>query len=736
VRRLRRRKYPTRNFETCWATNMRLLASALLLLLVADFSLAGVHRLSTEQLQKSDLWKDTTAHVLLFPEEANIPADYLQALDGITVVIVQKPCKDGSKLCTLLSANPAVARGHGHVWGVQLSTEGVSIDEFTARALESLLGSSLTHIESYYQYTDTTASHPNHFVILTDNTHSQEYITFLKALISSFIKLPYPLVVTTAVETLPLSRRPVQLILSLLPSLPPFHLWFVGDHDWYECWDTANLPGDAQGVVKFFERTDYPDIIMYSGEDSVASIAGAKFHTAYLFDPSGSTNRYVDEFVKPLASRLYEFFNMVVVNRMSEEGKYLADQLGVTSPEKHAHITVVPPDMPPGQDADAMVQLYSNEIRDVYQVSEKLYDVAIGERNGTVKTLNDPIGLDVMAQGKQHILAGFCQKGSDDCLPQLQKMTKILGLFQRLTPNALNNVNMVMAYCSSKESVKKYMVTSFPALSLYNVTSQEWRALTSDTALEQFIMFVKTIAEAASDTKKEPNWPPVIDLPSPMEEDDHFGKIFSTLKRPEIPPQLYLSDKTFTSHITSHKKTLVAFYFSWCMRSAVFLFHFKAAVDHLDSTNEGCLALVNCDDNTDICTEQGITTYPFIRIYQGAVDSFTDYTGILDSTHLLEAIGQETHPRSGEEVLELRPDTLPGIIFGHMDMPLIVWCDSNLEGRRAEDFTSIAKSNKYPQFTFTWMDSSKHSKLLHKIVDDISFPALLALDFMKVCTLF
>lgn len=72
MRRLRRRKYPTRNFETCWATNMRLLASALLLLLVADFSLAGVHRLSTEQLQKSDLWKDTTAHVLLFPEEGTL----------------------------------------------------------------------------------------------------------------------------------------------------------------------------------------------------------------------------------------------------------------------------------------------------------------------------------------------------------------------------------------------------------------------------------------------------------------------------------------------------------------------------------------------------------------------------------------------------------------------------------------------------------------------------------------
>jgi len=65
-------KYPTRNFVICWATNMRLLASALLLLLVADFSLAGVHRLSTEQLHKSDLWKDATAHVLLLPEEGTL----------------------------------------------------------------------------------------------------------------------------------------------------------------------------------------------------------------------------------------------------------------------------------------------------------------------------------------------------------------------------------------------------------------------------------------------------------------------------------------------------------------------------------------------------------------------------------------------------------------------------------------------------------------------------------------
>ena len=53
----------------CRLTRMRLLTSALLLLLVADFSRAAVHRLSTEQLHKSDLWKDQTVHILLFSEQ-------------------------------------------------------------------------------------------------------------------------------------------------------------------------------------------------------------------------------------------------------------------------------------------------------------------------------------------------------------------------------------------------------------------------------------------------------------------------------------------------------------------------------------------------------------------------------------------------------------------------------------------------------------------------------------------
>ena len=58
-----------------------------------------------------------------------------------------------------------------------------------------------------------------------------------------------------------------------------------------------------------------------------------------------------------------------------------------------------------------------------------------------------------------------------------------------------------------------------------------------------------------------PAGPPVVDVPSPLIEDDHFGMVFSTLSPPTIPQHLYLNDKTFAPHITSHQITLVVFFF-------------------------------------------------------------------------------------------------------------------------------------------------------------------------------
>ena len=74
------------------------------------------------------------------------------------------------------------------------------------------------------------------------------------------------------------------------------------------------------------------------------------------------------------------------------------------------------------------------------------------------------------------------------------------------------------------------------------------------------------------------------------------------------------------------------------------------------------------------------------------------------------ALKKTTQPNSSPspplslQKLELRPDTLPSLLHGHLDMPLIVWCDTSLEGRRAEDFTTTARNKQYQQFTFTWMN--------------------------------
>lgn len=51
------------------ASRMKILAGALLLLLVASSRCAEVRRLSAEELQRSDLWKDDSQRLLLFPEQ-------------------------------------------------------------------------------------------------------------------------------------------------------------------------------------------------------------------------------------------------------------------------------------------------------------------------------------------------------------------------------------------------------------------------------------------------------------------------------------------------------------------------------------------------------------------------------------------------------------------------------------------------------------------------------------------
>ena len=53
------------------------------------------------------------------------------------------------------------------------------------------------------------------------------------------------------------------------------------------------------------------------------------------------------------------------------------------------------------------------------------------------------------------------------------------------------------------------------------------------------------------------------------------------------------------------------------------------------------LAVVGCDDYTDLCTRFHITSFPTVLLFTPpTIDDPVPLTGTLDSTHLLKALGQ------------------------------------------------------------------------------------------------
>ncbi len=54
------------------------------------------------------------------------------------------------------------------------------------------------------------------------------------------------------------------------------------------------------------------------------------------------------------------------------------------------------------------------------------------------------------------------------------------------------------------------------------------------------------------------------------------------------------------------------------------------------------LALVSCGDHNRLCSTYDITSYPSVRVFHGSVEQWDRYSGILDSRHLLDLLGQHT----------------------------------------------------------------------------------------------
>ena len=65
------------------------------------------------------------------------------------------------------------------------------------------------------------------------------------------------------------------------------------------------------------------------------------------------------------------------------------------------------------------------------------------------------------------------------------------------------------------------------------------------------------------------------------------------------------------------------------------------------------LALVSCADYTDVCSHYAITSYPGVKLFHSSAAAVSDYTGVLDARHLLQALGQESHPQDSTGVVSV-----------------------------------------------------------------------------------
>ena len=65
------------------------------------------------------------------------------------------------------------------------------------------------------------------------------------------------------------------------------------------------------------------------------------------------------------------------------------------------------------------------------------------------------------------------------------------------------------------------------------------------------------------------------------------------------------------------------------------------------------LALVSCADYTDVCSHYAITSYPGVKLFHSSAAAVSDYTGVLDARHLLQALGQESHPQDSTDVVSV-----------------------------------------------------------------------------------
>ena len=143
---------------------------------------------------------------------------------------------------------------------------------------------------------------------------------------------------------------------------------------------------------------------------------------------------------------------------------------------------------------------------------------------------------------------------------------------------------------------------------------------------------------------------------------------------------------------------------------------------------------LSCDSYTDVCSQFGLTSLPTVLVFtSSSLDSPSlspAFIGVLDSVHLLEALGQPVMTQKQGELVshiqsdlshlfsalqtELTPASFPILLRSSLTAPLVMWCDEIPSSELGIAFNEIGDVNSQ-EFSFAWINRQGYNCTLEKL---------------------
>lgn len=448
-------------------------------------------------------------------------------------------------------------------------------------------------------------------------------------------------------------------------------------------------------------------VVDYSSQEAIDKYGDSGLHVVLVFHTTEARENVLQDLIQPLSLN-QEKLSFVLVDR--QQLPHVARNYYLPSDVPECYIMVIPPGkksgihIPPGN-IPYTLQSLSHLLASMVNGpdSQKLNVLAVDGRNLP----------QTLASMSKNVIAAVCWNGGSNQCNDFRLL-----LESTVTTEQRQYVEPIVVTVQNLKDVPGMIV---PSINFYNISSHQWTMCESE--ITQCLANILNPSSLPKKAERVHPW-----MAEELKEDDYFGQMAQKEPPAMLPPSLFLTDKSFASHVTQYPTAVVVFCLKWSPRCKHVFHHVASAAKELEqgNNNNTSLKIVNCNDFPDVCALNGVTSYPTVLMFHGDVNHSQQYQGILDVEHLLEAVGLHQPSQQQLPLAELRPDTLPALFSSLPGSALVLFCMSQEKAEKT--FQTHSPKNAHHRLSWAWVDSNYYP-LLQKLVPSISDGSILILDF-------